>query len=90
MKGPCLITTRIEKGSIIIDIPMCRCITSAELSGYAVADETALLLWIKQNIADYMEDAAGTTALDTILGKMMDAAYENAENFIELLQEREQ
>lgn len=87
MNNDSQMTTRVENGKIIIEIPV-DLLSFAEKnrpdSQYIVNDKNAMAEYVADNILDFGGDSeTGITEFEMLLDKLFDEAYENAENWIE-------
>lgn len=85
-----LMSVSIESNEIIVKIPISLLVHSQKHreNGYKITDEKAMTSYVAENIVSFGEDSeTGITVFEEMLDRLFDEAYENAEEWLEELED---
>lgn len=90
-----IMTAATEGNDIVIKIPTALLVFTQKYrpdgGGYKIKDKTAMIKYIAENILTFEEDQEdGTTAIQGILDRLFDEAYECAEDWLEELNDEDE
>lgn len=85
-----IMSARVEGNKVIIELPIDFISITQEYrpdSPYKTTDKTAMAKYVAENIFTYDEEEDGTTAFHRLVDGLFDNAYENAEDWLEEIDE---